>query len=231
MSKNNKKQKVDNEELKKEEKKCNCGPDCQCGCQDGKECTCDDKCQCGEDCKCGEECHCTDNCKCEDNCKCDDDCHCHDNGSKELEKANQKIKDLQEAFLRNQAELQNYKRRKEEEITKMLKYSEEDIVKDFLPIIDNFERAIKMDDNDLSDEVSKFLEGFKIIYANTVSLLEKYEVKEIDADGLEFDPTYHHAVLTEHDESKPSGVVLEVLQKGYIYKDRVIRPSMVKVNE
>ncbi len=192
-----------NKEIK-EEKKCNCSQDCECGCQEGKECTCDN------------ECH------------CNDDCKCHDN--KELEEAKKKISELQEAFLRNQADLQNYKRRKEEEISKMLKYSEEDIVKDFLPIIDNFERAIKMDDNDLSDEVSKFLEGFKIIYTNTLGLLEKYEVKEIKADGVEFDPTYHHAVLTEHDESKPEGVVLEVLQKGYMYKDKVIRPSMVKVN-
>ena len=59
----------------------------------------------------------------------------------------------------------------------------------------------------------------------------KYEVTEIKAEGIEFDPTYHHAVLTEHDDTKPSGVVLEVLQKGYMYKDRVIRPAMVKVNE
>ena len=84
---------------------------------------------------------------------------------------------------------------------------------------------------DLSDEVSKFLEGFKIIYSNTLNMLNKFDVKEINASGCEFDPTYHHAVLTEHDESKPTGVVLEVLQKGYIYKDRVIRPAMVKVNE
>ena len=73
--------------------------------------------------------------------------------------------------------------------------------------------------------------GFKIIYSNTLSMLNKFEVVEIKASGCEFDPAYHHAVLTEHDESKPAGVVLEVLQKGYMYKDRVIRPAMVKVNE
>ena len=88
-----------------------------------------------------------------------------------------------------------------------------------------------MDDNDLSDEVSKFLAGFKLIYTNTINILNKFEVKEINAEGVEFDPTYHHAVLTDHDENKPAGVVLEVLQKGYLYKDRVIRPAMVKVNE
>lgn len=141
------------------------------------------------------------------------------------------VSKLKETLLRNQAELQNYKRRQQEEMDRTLKYKDEDILKEFLPVIDNFERAIKMDDNDLSDEVSKFLEGFKLIYSSTINMLNKFEVKEIEAEGLEFDPNYHHAVLTDHDENKPAGVVLEVLQKGYMYKDRVIRPAMVKVNE
>ena len=156
-----------------------------------------------------------------------------DNISNESEKniLIEQVNTLKEALLRNQAELQNYKRRQQEEMDRILKYKNEDILKEFLPIIDNFERAIKMDDNDLSDEVSKFLEGFKIIYTNTLNMINKFDVKEINASGCEFDPAYHHAVLTEHDETKPIGVVLEVLQKGYIYKDRVIRPAMVKVNE
>lgn len=151
--------------------------------------------------------------------------------NKQIEELNQRVGSLQEALLRNQAELQNYKRRKEEESEKVLKYKNEDLIKELLTVVDNFERAIRMDDNDLSDEVSKFLAGFKLIYTTTVGILNKFEVKEIAAEGLEFDPEYHHAVLTEHDENKPAGVVLEVLQKGYTYKDRVIRPAMVKVNE
>lgn len=150
---------------------------------------------------------------------------------KQIEILNQKLTSMQEALLRNQAELQNYKRRKEEESEKVLKYKNEDLIKELLTVVDNFERAISMDDNDLSDEVSKFLAGFKLIYTTTVGILNKFEVKEISAEGIEFDPEYHHAVLTDHDESKPAGVVLEVLQKGYMYKDRVIRPAMVKVNE
>ena len=150
---------------------------------------------------------------------------------KQIEILNQKIGSMQAALLRNQAELQNYKRRKEEESEKVLKYKNEDLIKELLTVVDNFERAISMDDNDLSDEVSKFLAGFKLIYTTTIGILNKFEVKEITAEGIEFDPEYHHAVLTDHDESKPSGVVLEVLQKGYMYKDRVIRPAMVKVNE
>ena len=142
-----------------------------------------------------------------------------------------KVKKLEEALLRNQAELMNYKRRKDEEVSRMLKYSEEDIIRQFLPILDNFERAIKMDDDNLDDEVSKFLEGFKMVYTQINNMLDKFEVKEIEAFGKEFDPTYHQAVMKESNPDKESGIVLEVFQKGYMYKDRVIRPSMVKVNE
>ena len=177
-------------------------------------------------------------------CKCSDDsdkeCKCENKKkdkkglfkkNKEIEELQQQVASFKEMLLRNQAELQNYKRRREEETAKMMKYKDEDLIKEFLVVLDNFERAIKMDDDDLTDEVSRFLEGFKLIYSNTVNILNKYEVKEIEAEGVEFDPDYHHAVLTEHDENKPAGVVLEVLQKGYMYKDKVIRPSMVKVNE
>ena len=177
-------------------------------------------------------------------CKCSDDsdkeCKCENKKkdkkglfkkNKEIEELQQQVVSFKEMLLRNQAELQNYKRRREEETAKMMKYKDEDLIKEFLVVLDNFERAIKMDDDDLTDEVSRFLEGFKLIYSNTINILNKFEVKEIDALGVEFDPDYHHAVLTEHDENKPAGVVLEVLQKGYMYKDKVIRPAMVKVNE
>lgn len=154
---------------------------------------------------------------------------------KHLEEENHKLKnDLKESsekVLRLAAEMQNYKKRNETEKSNMLKYANEDLAKNLLPILDNFERAIRLDDNDLSDEVSKFLCGFKMIYGSFVNVLNNIEVKEIECDGLEFDPVYHQAVLTEKDETKPSGVILEVLQKGYMYKDKVIRPAMVKVNE
>ena len=154
---------------------------------------------------------------------------------KHIEEENHKLKnDLKESsekVLRLAAEMQNYKKRNETEKSNMLKYANEDLAKSLLPILDNFERAIRLDDNDLSDEVSKFLSGFKMIYGSFVNVLNNIEVKEIECDGLEFNPVYHQAVLTEKDETKPSGVILEVLQKGYMYKDKVIRPAMVKVNE
>ena len=137
------------------------------------------------------------------------------NENDERQLLSNRIKELEDNLLRSQAELINYKRRKDEEVNRIIKYSEENILKGFLPILDNFERAIAMDDNNLDDEVSKFLEGFKLMYK---------QIKE-------FDPSYEQAVLTEKDESKESGIVLAILQKGYMYKDRVLRSAMVKVNE
>ena len=113
----------------------------------------------------------------------------------------------------------------------MLKYANSDIILEMLSIVDDLERAIKLDDNILDDEVSKFLSGIKIIYSRLISILEKYEVKEIDALNKEFDPTYHQAVLTEKVEGVKPNIVVEVLQKGYMYKDKVIRHTMVKVSE
>ena len=206
------------------EEKCNCSQNCECGCQDGKECTCDDEncncgCQEGGECSCGEDCNCS-----SDSCEC-----CCDEDTELI--LNSKINALQEALLREKAEVQNYKRRKDEEVSRMLKYANEDIILEFLPILDNLERAIKMDDNNLTDEVSKFLEGIKMVYSQIKSMLEHYEVKEIDALGKVFDPMYHQAVLTSKDSEHESGTILEVYQKGYMYKDKVVRFSMVRVNE
>ena len=138
---------------------------------------------------------------------------------------------MEDKYIRLQAEYLNFKTRTQGEISRMLQYEGEDFIKEILEIKDNFERAILMDDNDLSDEVSKFLSGFKMILASLTQLLDKFEVKEIECLGLEFDPHVAEAVLTEHDPNKPENVVLEVLKKGYKYKDKLIRPAMVKVNK
>lgn len=183
-----------------------------------------------EECKCHEECESEEECECVE-CSCEqEECSCsHVNDEREL--LGKRIKELEEALLRNQAELMNYKKRKDEETNRILKYAEEDVLKEFLPILDNFERAISMDDENMDDEVSKFLEGFKLMHKQIKELLEKFEVKEIDAIDKEFDPALEQAVVMDKDESKESGVVLEVFQKGYTYKDRVLRTAMVKVNE
>lgn len=149
----------------------------------------------------------------------------------EIVTLNNKIKELEEKALYKDAELLNYKKRKDLEVSNMLKYANSDIILEMLSIVDDLERAIKLDDNILDDEVSKFLSGIKIIYSRLINILEKYEVKEIDALNKEFDPTYHQAVLTEKVEGVKPNIVVEVLQKGYMYKDKVIRHTMVKVSE
>ncbi len=141
-----------------------------------------------------------------------------------------KIKELEEALLRKDADLINYRKRKDDEVSRMLKYKDEDIAKDILPIIDNFERAINLDDDNLDDELSKFLEGFKMIYCHLEEILKKYEIKEIAETKVPFDPNIHQGVLTEKVEGLEPNMVVEVMQKGYLLKDKVIRHAMVKVS-
>ena len=149
----------------------------------------------------------------------------------EIDRLTKENEELKNEALMAKADMVNYRRRKDEEVEKKLTYCNEDLVKELLPIIDNFERAIKLDDDDLTDELSKFLEGFKMVYCNQVNILEKYGVKAIDGNNKVFDPNYHQAVLTEHKEGVEPGMVLEILQKGYLLKDKVIRHAMVKVSE
>lgn len=208
--------------MKEKKKTCNCNEECNCGCNEDKECNCDELCDCNNDCECVENCDCN-----EHSCDCDE-CSC--NETDELEEALKTIEELNDKLLREKAELINYRRRKDEDISKMLKYCNEELVLDMLPIIDNLEQAIKMDDNNLEDEVSKFLQGFKMIYGNLITVFEKYDIKPIDGVNKPFDPTYHQAVIQEKVDTE-SGMVLDVLRKGYILKDKVIRPAMVKVSE
>lgn len=214
--------------MDEKELKCNCEETCECGCQEGQACTCEPECNC-EDCCCGDNCSCGEECNCDDE---DDDhecgCHKEENIVEQLE---QKIKELEDKALRDKAEMINYRKRKDEEVVRMLKFCNEDLVTEMLPIIDNFESAIKMDDNNLDDEVSKFLAGFKMIYGNLLTVFEKYDIKPIDGNNKPFNPTYHQGVMTEHVDGVEPGMVLDVLRKGYILKDKVIRPAMVKVSE
>lgn len=185
----------------------------------------------------------TKKCNCHDElkeCDCHDElkeCNCHDETCQKEQIDNEKnellnkIKLLEDSLLRNQAELLNYRKRKDEETQRILKYAEEDILKGFLPILDNFERAISMDDNNFGDQISKFLEGFRMVYDQTKKLLEKFEVKEIDCLNKEFDPSIEQAISTEKRENVESGIVLKVYQKGYMYKDKVLRIAMVIVSE
>ena len=149
------------------------------------------------------------------------------NKEKELiEALNLKIKELEDKNLRVTSEMINSNRRKDEECNRLLKYKDEDIIMDLLQVVDNFERALSVKSTD-----ENYQKGFDMIYAGLRSVLDKYEVKEIECLGQDFDPALHQAVLTDHIEGKKDNEIIEVMQKGYTYKDKVIRPAMVKVSE
>jgi molecular chaperone GrpE len=147
--------------------------------------------------------------------------------NKELETALNDLALEKEKSMRIQAEMMNFRRRKEDEVANIRKYANEDILRDLVGIMDNFERALSMENEDNKE----FLKGFQMIYTNIQNIITSSGVTEIDALEHEFDPTYHQAVLTETRDGIESGIVIEVLQKGYMYKDKVLRPSMVKVSE
>ena len=149
--------------------------------------------------------------------------------NKHLEDLENKIKMLEEETLRAKADLINYRKRKDDEVSGLLKYSNADVLLSLLPILDNFERVI--DKEVESEELKSYLEGFKLIYNQIKDILNSNEVKEIEALDKEFDPVYHQSITTRKDDSKESGIVLEVYQKGYTYKDKVLRPAMVIINE
>ena len=146
---------------------------------------------------------------------------------KEVEELKQQLKEEKEKSLRIQAEMINFRKRKEDEVANMYKYANEDILKSMLGIIDNFERALALE----NDENKEFLKGFNMIYTSILKIMADNEVVEIEALDKPFDPSVHQAVMTEKVEGKEPGMVIQVLQKGYKYKERVLRPSMVKVSE
>ena len=151
--------------------------------------------------------------------------------NEELNKLKEENAQLSDKVLRLSAEIQNIRLRYEEQISNMAKYEGEDLIKDLLVIIDNFERAINMDDTNLEDEVSKFLSGFKMIYANFDSIMTNQGVSEIECLNKEFDPNTMEAVLTDKIDGIEPGKVIDVLQKGYMYRGKIIRHAMVKVSE
>ena len=145
----------------------------------------------------------------------------------EVDTLNNKVNEANEKAIRMQAELINYRKRKDEEVERILKFANEDIILELLPIIDNFERALQA----LKDENPKMLEGMKMIYNSLINTLNKFEVEEIESLGKEFNENFHNAVMTDSVEGKNKNEIIEVYQKGYILKGKVIRPAMVKVNQ
>lgn len=149
------------------------------------------------------------------------------NKNEEIELLKGEIESLNNEILRSKADLINYRKRKDEETSNLLKYCNSDLILSLLNVVDNFERALVLDD----EAFKSYLDGFKLIYNQVIDILNSYEVKEIEALDKVFDPMYHQSVATKKDDTKESGVVLEVFKKGYTYKDKVLRPAMVIINE
>ncbi|SIT82458.1 nucleotide exchange factor GrpE [Edaphobacillus lindanitolerans] len=145
---------------------------------------------------------------------------------KELEEALEKSEDK---YLRLLSDFENYKRRSAAELQASEKYRSQRLMAELLPVLDNFGRAFAAEVT--SEEALALKKGMEMIYQSFRTAMEKEGLVEIEAEGKEFDPNFHHGVMHGEDDSKPSGTVLEELQKGYMLNDRILRPAMVKVNQ
>ena len=143
-----------------------------------------------------------------------------------------------ERYMRLMAEFQNFKRRAAKEKSDIHAFANERIVNDLLPVLGNFERALGGETEgagaeapEMSEEVANYAKGMELIFTQLKTALEKAGLKEIEALGADFDPTYHNAVMTDSTDEYEDGKISKVMQKGYTLNDRVIRPSMVAVNK
>ncbi len=132
-------------------------------------------------------------------------------------------------LLRNQADTENMKKRLEREKADFLKFANENLIKDLLPVLDNLERALGYADKDIVDQEG-VLEGVRLTYEGLRNVLEKFGVTPVSALGEHFDPNYHEAVMQKEDPDVEGNTILEEIQKGYLLNDRLIRPSMVVVS-
>ena len=146
---------------------------------------------------------------------------------KEKDARDIKIEELNDRLIRNMAEFDNFRKRSEKEKQSMFDMGARSIAEKLLPVVDNFERGLKTVPED--KEAKLFFDGMDMIYKQLLKNLEEAGVKAIDCVGKEFNPDFHNAVMHVEDESLGENTVVGELQKGYMYKDSVLRYSMVKV--
>lgn len=145
------------------------------------------------------------------------------------EQLEQEVADLKDRLLRNAAELENFKRRVNDERIQERKYASMKVLSELIQTLGNFDKAVNFEtDNDL---LKNWLIGFKMINNQIFNILENEGVKHIEVIGKEFDPRLHEAIGFATDETKAEGIVLEEVSKGYMYKDRVLSHSVVKINK
>lgn len=147
--------------------------------------------------------------------------------NKKKNKLEEKLAELEEQRMRQLAEFENFRKRSEKEKSQMFEVGAKTVVEKILPVIDNFERGLAAVSEEQKD--SSFVQGMELVYKQILTTLEEIGVKPIEAVGQEFDPNLHNAVMMVDDDDKESGTVAEEMQKGYMYKESVVRHSMVKV--
>ncbi len=149
-----------------------------------------------------------------------------ENLKKQLEEVTREKDDLYDRLLRKLADFNNFKKRIEKERQDYCKFANADLIRDILPIIDNFEKALMISE----DKDDPFYRGIELIYKQFIDVLRKHGVEEIKAEGEQFDPSFHEAVWTAEIENQEDNVIIEEYQKGYMMHDKLLRPSLVKVN-
>ncbi|MCD8039153.1 MAG: nucleotide exchange factor GrpE [Lachnospiraceae bacterium] len=148
---------------------------------------------------------------------------------KKSNKLQEKVDELEDRVKRQMAEFDNFRKRSEKEKSAMFETGAKSVIEKILPVVDNFERGLAgLSEEDMS---TPFAEGMSMVYKQLIAELEKLEVKPIEAVGCEFDPELHNAVMQVASEEYESGIVAQELQKGYTYRDSVVRHSMVAVVE
>lgn len=146
---------------------------------------------------------------------------------KKKDKKDEQIEDLNDRLKRQMAEFDNFRKRSEKEKSQMYDMGAKTVVEKILPVVDNFERGLAAVPEENKEDA--FVAGMDKIYKQMMTVLEEIGVKPIEAVGQEFDPNFHNAVMHVEDEELGENVIAEELQKGYMYRDAVVRHSMVKV--
>ena len=150
-------------------------------------------------------------------------------GNKKLIELEKQVAELTDKFLRKAAEFENYKRRTENDQLNLIKYAAESFIIKLLPVIDDFERSLEHIDTAKNNDALK--EGIKLVYDKLIKVLDDQGVKKIESVGKSFDVHYHEALMQKKADKVEPHTVLEELEKGYLYKDRVIRHTKVIVSE
>ena len=147
----------------------------------------------------------------------------------EIENLKNEVKENEDKYLRLYAEFENYKRRIQKENQTMKEYQAQGVLNDILPTIDNIERALQIEGED--EQFVSLKKGVQMVYDSLLKALNDNGLERIEAEGQQFDPNFHQAVMQDENSEYESGQITQELQSGYKLKERVLRPSMVKVNQ